>query len=287
MADTRGKTAGWLAAMQIEGLYAFPEPHLQLLTLDGQETLIFSLPFPHRRSFDDQLDKSLRDRTEIVSKTLETSIEGIAEKMRVDAPDIPHLFMGHLSTINAELSEEQAMRLGWDVTIRPEVLEGFDHSFLGHIHRPQRVTDTVFYSGSPWFGDFGESSQAKGFWLWDSEAGTTTFHSSNPLPMVRSDWPTADPLPEDFEGYVQYRVPGDMPAPTLRHVRAQLRARHVNAAGVWVERVKVKHEVRARVATMAAAAPDEQVKLYLCSKDLEVEPYLSKATEIMARVDGH
>ena len=48
-----------------------------------------------------------------------------------------------------------------------EVFADHDYTALGHIHRRQRVTGTVRYSGSPVAYSFSEASHTKGAWLVD------------------------------------------------------------------------------------------------------------------------
>ena len=72
---------------------------------------------------------------------------------------MPVYFVGHLSTLNARCPADQAMRMGWDVTVRAEVFEGFDRR-LPRAHPPAQLVGAEgrLYSGSPLYSDFGETS---------------------------------------------------------------------------------------------------------------------------------
>jgi DNA repair exonuclease SbcCD nuclease subunit len=58
----------------------------------------------------------------------------------------------------------------------------FQRVFLGHYHNSQQVTDRVIYAGSPIQLSFKESGQKRGFWTWDSDTDTVTFHEDDQAP---------------------------------------------------------------------------------------------------------
>jgi exonuclease SbcD len=51
------------------------------------------------------------------------------------------------------------------------VFDGVDYVALGHLHRPQTLSDRVRYSGSPLAYSFGEAGQQKQVWLVELDAG--------------------------------------------------------------------------------------------------------------------
>jgi exonuclease SbcD len=50
------------------------------------------------------------------------------------------------------------------------VFDGVDYVALGHLHRPQTITERLRYSGSPLAYSFGEAGQEKQVWLVDLDA---------------------------------------------------------------------------------------------------------------------
>jgi DNA repair protein SbcD/Mre11 len=50
------------------------------------------------------------------------------------------------------------------------VFDGVDYVALGHLHRPQTLTERLRYSGSPLAYSFGEAGQEKQVWLVDLDA---------------------------------------------------------------------------------------------------------------------
>lgn len=160
----------WMVAAALPGVHVLTTPGWHRLSLPGGGVSIFALPYPHKRALDAELaDVPVDERPARIAERLEQSIEVLAPGAWMG--DDPRIFIGHVSTLGAHLSSETAMKVGWDVAIRPEVLRGFDAALLGHIHRQQQVAENAWYCGSPEYMDFGEVTQPKGFLLWDVKAG--------------------------------------------------------------------------------------------------------------------
>jgi len=65
------------------------------------------------------------------------------------------------------------------------VFDGVDYVALGHLHRPQSLSDRVRYSGSPMAYSFGEAGQQKQAWLVDLDDGGLAGVRPVPLPTPR------------------------------------------------------------------------------------------------------
>jgi exonuclease SbcD len=65
------------------------------------------------------------------------------------------------------------------------VFDGVDYVALGHLHRPQTLSDRVRYSGSPLAYSFGEAGQQKQAWLVDLDADGLGTVRAVPLPAPR------------------------------------------------------------------------------------------------------
>ena len=59
------------------------------------------------------------------------------------------LMLHHLAGIFEAAGSEQVITLSGVDSIPHEVLEGFDYVALGHIHKPQKIGKSAYYSGSP------------------------------------------------------------------------------------------------------------------------------------------
>jgi exonuclease SbcD len=65
------------------------------------------------------------------------------------------------------------------------VFDGVDYVALGHLHRPQTLSERVRYSGSPLAYSFGEAGQHKQAWLVDLDATGLAGVRPVPLPAPR------------------------------------------------------------------------------------------------------
>lgn len=75
-------------------------------------------------------------------------------------PQRKHILMTHALIVNAELSEaDRSARVGLATAVSKDVFEGFDYVALGHIHKPQVISEHVRYSGSPVKYSFGKEEK--------------------------------------------------------------------------------------------------------------------------------
>jgi DNA repair protein SbcD/Mre11 len=79
--------------------------------------------------------------------------------------------MAHAFVTGGATSEsERDISVGGVSAVHPDVFAGVDYAALGHLHGPQRISETVRYSGSPVALSFGEADHTKGSWLVDLTA---------------------------------------------------------------------------------------------------------------------
>lgn len=106
-------------------------------------------------------------------------IDGIEDAYRVVldhfraafTPGKKHVLIAHAFITNAETStSDRAAEIGFAMQVPASVFDGFDYVALGHIHKPQDVTDTIRYSGTPMPFSFGrEETQQKSVTLIDTQ----------------------------------------------------------------------------------------------------------------------
>ncbi|WP_299952301.1 exonuclease SbcCD subunit D [uncultured Modestobacter sp.] len=94
---------------------------------------------------------------------------------------LAHAFVG--GGVPSE-SERDICVGGVDLVPAP-VFDGVDYVALGHLHRPQSLSDRVRYSGSPLAYSFGEAGQQKQAWLVDLDADGLAGVCAVPLPTPR------------------------------------------------------------------------------------------------------
>ncbi len=76
--------------------------------------------------------------------------------------NLPIIATGHLTTTSAKTSDsERDIYIGSLSNISASIFEHFDYTALGHIHRPQKISESVYYSGSPIPLSFSEANQQK------------------------------------------------------------------------------------------------------------------------------
>ena len=94
--------------------------------------------------------------------------------------------MAHAFVTGGATSEsERDISVGGVCAVHPDVFAQADYVALGHLHGPQRISDTVRYSGSPIALSFSEADHHKGSVLVDVSAGVLKTRSI-PAPLTKS-----------------------------------------------------------------------------------------------------
>jgi DNA repair protein SbcD/Mre11 len=83
--------------------------------------------------------------------------------LRSEYATIPSVLVAHLFTISGKTSESERVFLGSAEQVSPALFEKFSYVALGHLHRYQRVTDRMYYAGSPLAYAFDEAGTEKCF----------------------------------------------------------------------------------------------------------------------------
>lgn len=99
------------------------------------------------------------------------SFPGSYAKLTEELMAIAHKFrgkklvlFGHFQVIGCSLNSGLAHD-----GVPKEVIEQFKIGFLGHVHKPQTVTPGVYYVGSPFQQNFGESYESKRVGIFDTQ----------------------------------------------------------------------------------------------------------------------
>jgi exonuclease SbcD len=72
-------------------------------------------------------------------------------------PSKRNILTAHAFIVNAETSvSDRSAEIGFASAVSASVFEGFDYVALGHIHKPQDITDSIRYSGTPMPYSFGK-----------------------------------------------------------------------------------------------------------------------------------
>lgn len=145
-----------------------------------KDTAIYPLPY---------LEPSVAaDRIGADERTHAAVLRAAMEQVRTDAPSRAgaSVVMAHAFVTGGATSQsERDISVGGVSAVHPDVFAEADYVALGHLHGPQRISETVRYSGSPIALSFSEADQRKGSVLVDVCVGA--LHAETiPAPVARS-----------------------------------------------------------------------------------------------------
>lgn len=168
-----GQEGVWhlIKEMKIPGAWVFTRPEAALCDTNGGQVQIVALPYekPDLLRDEEMAGRSMQEIAGILGRRVLARLKTL---MAERDPSLPTVILGHLDVAGAVRSSGQKVLPGTDPVVAVEELEGLgaDYVALGHIHRAQRLSARVFYSGSPERMDFGEREE-KGFWIADIAPG--------------------------------------------------------------------------------------------------------------------
>jgi exonuclease SbcD len=151
------------------------------------DTAIYPLPY---------LEPSVAaDRIGADERTHAAVLRAAMDRVRADAHTRPgaSVVMAHAFVTGGATSEsERDISVGGVSAVHPQVFDGADYVALGHLHGPQRISETVRYSGSPIALSFSEANHHKGSVLVDLSAGSLNTELipapvAKPLAILRGD----------------------------------------------------------------------------------------------------
>jgi DNA repair protein SbcD/Mre11 len=146
-----------------------PADHWHQIEKNGERLELCAIPF--FRSYE-LLQEDNQDAVAALSRYLERPRE------------VPQLLMlHHLAGMFEAAGSEQVIALSGIDSIPTALLERFDYVALGHIHKPQRLSDRIFYSGSPLPLRFSETHQ-KSVRLIHLQDGVMS-SQTHPIPLER------------------------------------------------------------------------------------------------------
>ena len=145
-----------------------------------KDTAIYPLPY---------LEPSVAaDRIGADERTHAAVLRAAMGQVRTDAPSRAgaSVVMAHAFVTGGATSQsERDISVGGVSAVHPDVFAEADYVALGHLHGPQRISETVRYSGSPIALSFSEADQRKGSVLVDVCVGA--LHAETiPAPVARS-----------------------------------------------------------------------------------------------------
>ena len=99
--------------------------------------------------------------------------------------NIATVLLAHLFTYGGESSSSERTFLGTAEHISSSLFSQFSYVALGHLHKPQKVTQRMYYSGSPLAYSFDEASNEKSFLKVSIDCKTEGFPVTvTPIPII-------------------------------------------------------------------------------------------------------
>lgn len=144
-------------------------------------------------------DTQIRDRDELLALASNSLLSGcalFAERCAVEYEGLPAILVGHWGITGAALPSG----LGTD-TLREPLLSldtlrslPFELIGFGHIHKPQILCSSppVFFCGSPYVVNWGETEFAHGAWIYDTVAKRLGFEELKDREFVTINLNTSD-----------------------------------------------------------------------------------------------
>ena len=169
------------------------------------------------------------------ARSHEAVLQAAMDRVRADLflrPGARSVVLAHAFVGGGLASDsERDICVGGVDIVPASVFDGVDYVALGHLHRPQSLSDRLRYSGSPLPYSFGEAGQDKQAWLVDLDAGGLAGVRVVPLPLPRAltvltgtlEELLADPAHAAAEeAFVSARLTDDVrPTDPMRRLRAR------------------------------------------------------------------
>jgi exonuclease SbcD len=153
-----------------------------LLTDEHGEVAVYGLPYLEPEIAHDELGVG-------GARSHEAVLTAAMERVRADLflrPGTRSVVLAHAFVGGGSPSEsERDIAVGGVDRVPVPVFDGVDYVALGHLHRPQSLTERLRYSGSPLPYSFGEAGQQKQVWLVDLDATGLAGVRAVPLPVPR------------------------------------------------------------------------------------------------------
>ena len=166
--DSGARLASGRELLEMAGLYVSGKIEKELRPVSLGNADIYPLPFFNR---DEVIAVFPEKKAEIPSQ--EAATRGLCDHIREAMdPSRVNIIVSHAYITSAELSDsDRAAQVGQATSVSKDVFEGFDYVALGHIHKPQAITETIRYSGSPIKYSFGvEETQVKQVLIYDTDS---------------------------------------------------------------------------------------------------------------------
>ena len=204
-----------------------------LLHDEHGEVAVYGLPYlepeiaRHELGLGRRADGAARSHEAVLTEAMERVRRDLFLRPGARSVVLAHAFVGG----GVPSDSERDICVGGVDLVPAPVFDGVDYVALGHLHRPQTITERLRYSGSPLAYSFGEAGQEKQVWLVDLDATglagvrALTLPTPRPLTVLTGtlDELLADPAHTAVEEhFVSARLTDDVrPADPMRQLQTR------------------------------------------------------------------
>ncbi|MDQ1604420.1 MAG: repair protein SbcD/Mre11 [Actinomycetota bacterium] len=185
--DSAGRLGFGSGLMDHAGIHLRTDPgaaHRRVLLPDGAgEVAVYALPYLEPDAVRGELGCHERSHAAVTAAAM--------RRVRTDLSSRPgarSVVLSHAFVTGGQPSEsERDISVGGVASVPLATFDGVDYAALGHLHGPQRLSDTVRYSGSPLAYSFSEDHHRKAVLLvdLDDRPGRPPTVESLPTPVPR------------------------------------------------------------------------------------------------------
>jgi exonuclease SbcD len=199
-----------------------------LLRDEHGEVAVYGLPYLEPEIARHELGlPGARSHEAVLTEAMERVRRDLFLRPGIRSVVLAHAFVGG----GVPSDSERDICVGGVDLVPAPVFDGVDYVALGHLHRPQTITERLRYSGSPLAYSFGEAGQEKQVWLVDLDAtglaGVRALALPTPRPLTvltgTLDELLADPAHTAVEEhFVSARLTDDVrPSDPMRQLQAR------------------------------------------------------------------
>ena len=153
-----------------------------LLRDEHGEVAVYGLPYLEPELARHELGLSAaRSHEAVLTEAMERVRRDLFLRPGARSVVLAHAFVGG----GVPSDSERDICVGGVDLVPAPVFDGVDYVALGHLHRPQTITERLRYSGSPLPYSFGEAGQGKQVWLVDLDAAGLAGVRALALPTPR------------------------------------------------------------------------------------------------------
>lgn len=121
------------------------------------------------------------NKNEFIMSQSALAAEAIRRINLTKSEEFSNVLIAHLFTIGSIESDSERIIWGTAEQVDSSLFKDFSYTALGHLHRYQKASENVFYSGSPLAYSFSESSSEKVFLRVEIEKGKETSVTAIPI----------------------------------------------------------------------------------------------------------